>query len=94
MKPADLKKYFDAFEDKMDDIALLARQSGTPSHVLIAIQNDIKDLVIKTTAIEKQTIKTNGRVTRLEKIVLIVGTTITVLGVVKYPTLLSLLHAL
>lgn len=81
-------------KEENTDLALKARQSGAPSHVLLEIKNDIKDLVVKTKSIEAQTIKTNGRVTRLEKIVLVTGTVLVVLGVVKYPFILSLIHAL
>lgn len=85
---------FEELKDMITGMALAARQSGSPSHVLIDIQNNIKSLVEKTTTIETQTIKTNGRVTRLEKIVLIASTVLAVLGVIKYPVLLNLIHAL
>lgn len=43
---------------------------------------DIKGALMR---IETQTSKTNGRVTRLEKLVLIVGVTVVVVGILKFP---------
>lgn len=53
--------------------------------------NDITQIL---TRIEAQTIKTNGRVTRLEKLALIVGTAIAVLLVVNGSELVSLIKVL
>jgi hypothetical protein len=41
--------------------------------------------------IEKQTTKTNGRVTRLEKILLITGVALAVIAIFKFPEILNVI---
>lgn len=90
MKSEDLKK----IEDMIQSLALSARQSGAPSHVLLEMKRDIKDLREDTLKIVEQTTRTNGRVTKLETKVLIVAVAITVVAGLKFPELTKLIQYL
>ena len=78
-------------EDKVDGLALTARQSGAPSHVLIEIKNDIKGLGEKLLEIEQQTTLTNGRVTALERWKLVLSTALLVTILLRFPQISALI---
>jgi len=56
------------------------------NRALDLIFNEIRESLIR---IENQTKKTNGRVTRLEKILLIVGTVSGTIAVIYYPQIIE-----
>lgn len=91
MKQEEIKDFLDKLGDKVEGLALLARQSGTPSHVLIEIRNEVKQLSVDLGEIKTQVIKTNGRVTNLERWKLILSTAIAVIIITKFPHVLGLL---
>lgn len=90
MKSEEYKK----LEDMIQNIALSARQSGAPSHVLLELKRDISELKEDTAKIVEQTTRTNGRVTKLETKMLIVAVAITVVVVLKFPELTKLIQYL
>lgn len=52
--------------EEIQALTLLARQTGTPSHVLLEMQRDIREMKQTLVEVVKQATKTNGRVTALE----------------------------
>lgn len=57
---------FEELKEMVQSLALQARQSGTPSHVLLEVQRDIKEIKQTLVEVVAQVTKTNGRVNALE----------------------------
>lgn len=77
-------------KDYIEGLALKMRQSVTPSHAVMEMQHDIKDLKETLIKVLEQTTKTNGRVTRVETKILVITVAIIVIVILKFPELTKL----